>query len=85
MSDDTIREMIALPKAKVLKCQKDLDSIGTLNDSNRATLSAFRKNLSELLVQIEEQEKFVNEYLSKGKLARKSMFSKVTWFGLSVN
>ena len=85
LSDDTIREMIALPKAKVLKCQKDLDSIGTLNDSNRATLSAFRKNLSELLVQIEEQEKFVNEYLSKGKLARKSMFSKVTWFGLPVN
>lgn len=85
LPDDTIREMIAAPKAKVVKCQKDLDGIGTLNDSNRATLTAFRKNLSELLVQIEEQEKFVNEYLSKGKLARKAMFSKVTWFGLPVN
>lgn len=85
LSDDTIREMIAAPKAKVVKCQKDLDAIGTLNDSNRATLSAFRKNLTELLLQIEEQEKFVNEYLSKGKLARKAMFSKVTWFGLPVN
>ncbi|MCZ8230524.1 transglutaminase domain-containing protein [Flavobacterium sp.] len=85
LSDDTIREMIAAPKAKVVKCQKDLDAIGTLNDSNRATLIAFRKNLSELLVQIEEQEKFVDEYLSKGKLARKAMFSKVTWFGLPVN
>jgi hypothetical protein len=85
LSDDTIREMIAAPKAKVLKCQKDLDGIGTLSDSNRLTLNAFRKNLAELLLQIEEQEKFVNEYLSKGKLARKLMFSKVTWFGLPVN
>ena len=85
LPDDTIREMIAAPKAKVVKCQKDLDAIGTLNDSNRATLIAYRKNLTELLVQIEEQEKFVNEYLSKGKLSRKSMFSKGTWFGLPVN
>ncbi|WP_189318497.1 transglutaminase domain-containing protein [Flavobacterium sp. LM5] len=85
LPDDTIREMIAAPKAKVVKCQKELDAIGTLNDSNRATLTAFRKNLSELLLQIEEQEKFVNEYLSNGKLSRKSMFSKVTWFGLPVN
>jgi hypothetical protein len=85
LPDDTIREMIAAPKAKVVKCQKDLDAIGTLNDSNRATLTAFRKNLSELLLQIEEQEKFVNEYLSKGKLSRKSMFSKVTWFGLPLH
>jgi hypothetical protein len=85
LSDDTIREMIAAPKAKVVKCQKDLDGIGTLNDSNRATLTAFRKNLADLLLQIEEQEKFVNEYLGKGKLARKSMFSKGTWFGLPVN
>ena len=85
LSDETIREMIAAPKAKALKCQKDLNSLGTLNDSNRAALVAFRKNLDELLQQIEVQEKFVNEYLSKGKLARKTMFAKVTWFGLPVN
>jgi len=85
LPDDTIREMIVAPKEKVLKCQKDLDRIGTVDEQNRATVMAFRKNLTELLLQIEEQEKFVNEYLSKGKLARKSMFSKVTWFGLPVN
>jgi hypothetical protein len=28
---------------------------------------------------------FVKTYLSKSKLVRKTMFSKVTWFGLPLN
>jgi hypothetical protein len=85
LPDETIRAMITTPKEKVLQCQKKLETIGPVLDSNKPLLLSYRKNLTELLQQIEVQEQFVKEYLSKGKLARKAMFSKVTWFGLPLH
>lgn len=84
-SDDAIRAMILTPKEKVLACQKKLESLGPVLDSNKAMLLSFRKNLTELQQQIDVQEKFVNDYLSKRKLGRKTMFSKATWFGVPLN
>jgi hypothetical protein len=37
------------------------------------------------LAQAEEYELFVKDYLSKSKLVRKTMFTKVSWFGIPLN
>lgn len=85
LPDDAIKEMILTPKQKILDCQNRIYKIGSYNDNNIQNVKALKKSISDILNQIEEQEKFVNEYLSKSKTARKAMFTKVTWFGVPLN
>ncbi|WP_298708004.1 hypothetical protein [Chitinophaga sp.] len=34
---------------------------------------------------ISEQQEWLKKYFSKGKAGRKSMFTKLTWFGIPLN
>jgi len=85
LSDDEINNMIQLPKEKLLNCQKLIDTVGSVGGQNLAVLASLRKNIYDVLKQVSEHESFVKEYLSKGKGARKGMFSKVNWFGVPLN
>lgn len=85
LPDEAIKEMITAPKQKILDCQNRIYKIGKYNDNNFENVKSLKKSLIDILIQIEEQEKFVNNYLSKSKSARKSMFTKVTWFGVPLN
>lgn len=85
LPDDAIKEMIDSPKRKILDCQNRIYKIGKYNDNNTENVKSFKKTLINFLGQIEQQEKFVKEYLSKNKAARKGMFTKVTWMGLPLN
>jgi hypothetical protein len=84
LTDDAIKAMIVTPKQKIIDCQNRIYSIGDYNDDNIANVKSLKNALIDVLKQIEVQEKFVNDYLGKSKLGRKSMFSKVTWFGVPV-
>ncbi|HSD06276.1 transglutaminase domain-containing protein [Flavobacterium sp.] len=83
--DETIKEMITIPKQKILDCQSRIYQIGKFDNNNLENVKSLKKSIIDVLKQIEEQEKFVNEYLSKSKLVRKTMFSKVTWLGVPLN
>lgn len=83
--DEAIKEMIITPKQKILDCQNRIYKIGKYNDNNFENVKSLKKSIIDVLKQIEEQEKFVNDYLSKSKSARKGMFTKVTWFGVPLN
>jgi hypothetical protein len=48
-SDEALLAMITTPKEKVLTCQKKIESLGPVLESNKAMLLSFRKNLAELL------------------------------------
>ena len=85
LPDEAIKEMIASPKRKILDCQDRIYKIGKYNDNNFENVKSFKKRLIDFLEQIQQQEKFVNEYLSKSKSARKGMFTKVTWMGVPLN
>ena len=85
LPDEAIKEMIETPKKKILDCQNRIYNIGKYNDNNSENVKSLKKAIVDVLKQIEEQEKFVNGYLSKSKSARKSMFSKMTWFGIPIN
>ena len=84
-SDDVIRNMILVPKQKFLKSQKEIYKIGDVGAANEANLSIIKKSINTNLAQAEEHDLFVQNYLSKSKLVRKTMFSKVSWLGIPLN
>ena len=85
LPDEEIRKMIEIPKEKLKKCTQDIYQVGTLNDQNANQVESIKKNLNNTLAQAEEHSVFVKNYLSKSKLVRETMFSKVSWFGIPLN
>lgn len=85
LPDEEIKRMIQTPKEKLAQCQDALDAVGPVGKENLSNLSSLRKSIADVLAQAEEHESFVRDYLSKGKGARKSMFTKVSWFGIPLN
>ena len=81
-SDATIKDMIQTPLNRLQKCKDDVYSVGSVGSENTSNLNNLKKSILEAVNQAEKQEEFVNEYISKGKGARKGMFQKVTWFGI---
>lgn len=83
--DEKIQQMIQAPREKLAKCQNDIFKIGTVGSENASNMSSLKRNIAEALIQADEQASFVKDYLSKSKLVRKTMFSKVSWFGIPLN
>ena len=81
-SDATIKDMIQTPLNRLQKCKNDVYSIGSVGNENASNLNNLKKSILDAVDQAEKQVQFVNEYISKGKGARKGMFQKVTWFGI---
>ncbi|MFV5698223.1 transglutaminase domain-containing protein [Flavobacterium sp. ZT3R17] len=84
-SDDEISRMIQTPKEKLVKCQDAIYNIGAVGNENASNLASIKKSINEVLAQTEEHLLFVQEYLSKSKIARKLMFTKVSWYGVPLN
>ena len=74
--------MIETPKAKLTKCKNDIYSVGSVGDQNAANVASIKKSIEAALAQAEEHSLFVKNYLSKSKIVRKTMFSKITWLGV---
>jgi len=85
LPDFEIIKMIQTPKEMLIKCQNNIGNIGSVGDQNRASVNSLRKNIYDTLAQAEDYESFVKEYLGKSKIVRKTMFTKVSWFGIPLN
>lgn len=85
LSDVEISNMIETPREKLAKCQNEIYKIGSVGNENAANVNSIRKSISAALVQAEEHSLFVKNYLSKSKMVRKTMFSKVSWYGIPLN
>ena len=84
-SDDEINNMIQKPREKLMKCQKEVYQVGAMGSENASNLKSIKKAIESNLALVEEHASFVKTYLSKSKLVRKTMFSKVSWFGIPLN
>ncbi|MFA9186997.1 transglutaminase domain-containing protein [Flavobacterium sp. FBOR7N2.3] len=84
-SDEAISKMIQTPREKLAKCQNDIFKIGTVGAENASNLTSVKKTIAQALVQADEHAAFVKDYLSKSKLIRKTMFSKIFWLGIPLN
>ena len=84
-SDEKIRQMIQTPREKLLKCQNDVFKLIMVGSDNTANVNSIKNSIAQNLILADEHASFVKEYLSKSKLMRKTMFSKVSWFGIPLN
>ena len=84
-SDDEITNMIQKPREKLMKCQKDIYTVGSIGTENKSNVSSIKKSIEANLALAEEHALFVKNYMSKSKMVRKTMFSKVSWFGIPLN
>ncbi|MFV8336972.1 transglutaminase domain-containing protein [Flavobacterium sp. RSP29] len=85
LSDDEISSMIETPREQLVKSQNDIYSVGSVGNQNTANVASIKKSIVAALAQAEEHSFFVKNYLSASKIVRKTMFSKVTWFGVPLN
>jgi hypothetical protein len=85
ITDEELKQKITSLKNKFLNCQELLNNLGKVDSGNLQNVNSMKSGLTGTLKQAEEQEVFVTTYLSKSKLVRKTMFSKVTWFGIPLN
>ncbi|MFV8391620.1 transglutaminase domain-containing protein [Flavobacterium sp. LB2P6] len=85
LSDDEISSMIETPREQLVKSQNDIYSVGSVGNQNIANVTSIKKSIVAALAQAEEHSLFVKNYLSASKIVRKTMFSKVTWFGVPLN
>jgi hypothetical protein len=85
LPDDEIINMIQKPREKLIKCQKDISTVGAPGAENADNLSDIKKSIESTLATAEYQTLFVQNYMSKSKMVRKTMFSKATYFGISLN
>lgn len=83
--DAEIKQMIEAPKQKIRSATTLLNSLQELNRENREQVTSILQSIDELNKLIREQEEFVNTYLSKNKAGRKSMFYKLTMWGIPIN
>ncbi|WP_165930100.1 transglutaminase domain-containing protein [Flavobacterium sandaracinum] len=80
LPDSEISIMIDAPREKLAKCQNEIHKVGSVGNENAANVASIKKSISKALAQAEEHAKFVDAYLSKSKIARKTMFFKVAQF-----
>lgn len=76
VSDDEMRNMMKTIKDKFKKCNDEVYKVGPVGSQNSAMLSGLKRNISQTMIEVDKQDAFLNEYLSKTKIGRKLMLSK---------
>jgi hypothetical protein len=76
-SDEEMKQWIHNVKNKFKQCETDVYNIGIVGTENTGSLSNLKKAIATALMQTEEQEQFLTEYLSKNSLGRKLMLSNL--------
>lgn len=80
-SDETIKEMIETPRNTFLRNKEAIASLKNVSDSNLMMVKNLSTSINKVIESCDEQLKFVNDYISKTKSQRKTMFGQRTLFG----
>ncbi len=75
-TDDGIKDMIDQAAFFVKETQVKLNNISDPDAKNAKLITQLYMTSNEISLQIKEQQNWLNEYLSKGKIGRKMMFLK---------
>ncbi|QBZ96876.1 transglutaminase domain-containing protein [Flavobacterium sangjuense] len=74
-SDETLKKMMQDVRDKMNKCQDDVYKVGSVSPENANNLNSLKRAILAGLEKTKENEDFLKEYLSKGSLGRKMMFT----------
>ncbi len=84
-TDKELQEMVDSPYLKLSEAKSKLNEIKGDTANVTMSLTSINKSIDDAIIHVNEQKDFVKQYLSKGKLGRKTMFTKYTWFGIPLN
>ncbi|MDI9319889.1 MAG: transglutaminase domain-containing protein [Phycisphaerales bacterium] len=84
-TDPEIQTMIDVTDNKLKEAKNKLGQISNPDANTTNMIRQLTKSIDDASTQMTEQQNWLKLYFSKNKLARKSMFYKVTWFGLPLN
>jgi hypothetical protein len=76
-TDETMKKMIQDVKDKFNKCKDDVYNVGAVSPENASNLNNLKKSILAAIDKAKEQDDFLNEYLSKGLVGRKLMFTNL--------
>ena len=74
-SDETLKKMMQDVRDKMNKCNDDVYKVGSISPENATNLNSLKRAILDGIEKTKEQENFLKEYLSKGILGRKMMFT----------
>lgn len=84
-TDAEIQTMLDESANQIKTANGKLNKIKNPDPNISALITSYRKQMADLTVRIDEQQEWLKKYLAKGKAGRRSMFTKVTWFGVPLN
>lgn len=85
--DADIQQMIDVAFKNIEDANTKLAEIKNADVATTSLISNLQKSITDINVNIKEQQDFLTLYFSKGKAKRKALFyeRKVTWFGIPLN
>lgn len=84
-TDPEIQAMIDVSDKKIKDAREKLEEISNPDNNTANMIRQLTKSIDDVSKQMKEQQDWLKLYFSKGKSGRKSMFYKVTWFGVPLN
>jgi hypothetical protein len=83
--DADIQKMLDEADSRFKRTGALLDLIKNPESNNAGIISQMVKSLDDAESQLRVQQNWLTEYFSRSKLGRKTMFHKITWFGIPLN
>jgi hypothetical protein len=84
-TDPEIQNMLNVPDYKLKDAKLKLGQIINPDANTTNLIRQLTRSIDDASMQMNEQQNWLRLYLSKSKSGRKSMFSKVSWFGIPLN
>jgi len=84
-TDAEILEMIETPMETLNEVKSTLSGLKDMDTNKILPAAESIAEVDRALEAVRENKEWLDTYLKKGKLARKGMFHKVSWFGIPLN
>ena len=84
-SDFAIKAMLDYPDTMLMKAKTKLSQIVEPDSNIISSMITLTKSIDDAMAHVKDQEDWLKNYLSKGKLARKSSFYQYSWFGIPLS
>ncbi len=81
-TDPEIKNILDFTNNKLKEAKLKLEQIINPDANITNMIRQLTKSINDASMQIKEQQDWLKQYFSKSKSGRKSMFYKVTWFGI---
>jgi hypothetical protein len=83
--DGEIQTMLSSATERFTSARTKLKSIEQPDSRNAPLIIQLMKNVDDAMTQRDEMQDWLTKYFAKSKMGRKSMFYKITWYGIPLN